>query len=143
MSLARSGRLTEDGCTSESPASSIRGRTYESGQEAGPGILMERYVPVTTKERLLFPLCVVHKEPRAAERAPIESFLGVVIQPLLVRRTVCFRHDVLGLVLLEALLEDLCKDLRLADILAILPHCMENVTEDGDEMLLMCFLHVA
>jgi hypothetical protein len=56
ISLASSGRLTEDGCTSENPASSIRGRTYGSGQEAGPGILMERYVPVTTKERLLFPL---------------------------------------------------------------------------------------
>jgi hypothetical protein len=71
----------------------------------------------------------------------VERLLGIIVQPLLVWWAVCFGHHFFGFIILEALLEYLYKDLRLTDVLAVLPHCVENVTEDIEELLSMRFLY--
>lgn len=71
----------------------------------------------------------------------VERFLGIVVQPLLVRRAICFGHDLLGFICFETQLKYLYKDLWLTDILTILPHGVEDVKKDVDEFLSMRFLY--
>lgn len=71
----------------------------------------------------------------------VERFLGIVVQPLLVRWAIRFGHDFLGFVCFETQLKYLYKDLWLTDILAVLPHSVEDVKKDVDEFRSMRFLH--
>lgn len=71
----------------------------------------------------------------------VERFLGIVVQPLLVRWAIRFGHDFLSFVCFETQLKYLYKDLWLTDILAVLPHGVEDVKKYVDKFLSMRFLY--
>lgn len=77
---------------------------------------LEAYVPITAEERLHFSFCVTHHEPWAAEGPRLERLLGVIIQTLLIRRTVRIAEDVFDLAFAETFRENLTQQLGLADI---------------------------
>jgi len=105
------------------------------------GRLHTEYVPIASEERLFFSFGVLYEEPRAAKRTSVECFLCVVVEPLLVWRAVCACHDVLSFVLAELLLQYFGEDFRFTYIFSTLPHCVIDVKEGSNELLLMGLLY--
>jgi hypothetical protein len=102
---SRDGRLAERGSIRFKPASPSR-RIIRSMARGGDGEDGWRgYVPIAPEERLLYPFRVSNGEPRTTERTAIESFLSVVVEPLLVRRAVCVLQHFPNLIFLQALLK--------------------------------------
>jgi hypothetical protein len=122
---------------------SPRKGAYEVQQGDETTRMQARHLPITPKEGLFLPFRVSNYEPWAAERASIERLLCVVVEALLDWRTACICNHVPDLVFFQPLLKYLGKYLRLTDIFLVLPHSGKDVEEDADELLGMCFFHIA
>lgn len=97
-------------------------------------------IPITPKERLLLPLHVSHPKPRTPKRSLLQRLLRVVIQSLLVTRTVRLCHDIFHFLALKPGRQYFDKKFRLTHIYTILPHLAEEIDEDVDEVGRMILL---